>query len=432
MDGISNIFLKNQNNARKKPFFIHFVGRKIFLKSVYCWRKLWYTKKQNEYQWGGIMWWKELKKYLGLFVLGVLLIAVYKTFDNFGYVIDWGKNLLALLTPFVIGGCIAYVLYIPCRKIEALCQKTKVAFLEKHQCGIAIAAIYLIFFAAVTLLLFAVVPALVRSIKEFIEQLPVLIQGLFDWLNSFGIYEFNSNSLVRFLNENLLSADKLLSGFTFDHVNRYAKGVMSVGTALFNAFMGIIISVYILIDRHNLKESFARFFRAYGSPKYRSTVVWYGRKINEFIHLYISCQLVDAVVVFVLSFLVLAVLRVKYAILLALIMGSFNLIPYFGAITATVLAAMITAFTKDFTAGLIVAASMIVLQQLDANFIQPRLLSGSLNVQPFWVILGIILGGGLFGVLGIFLAVPMFALLRIILLDVLERRERKKKSRKTV
>ena len=106
--------------------------------------------------------------------------------------------------------------------------------------------------------------------------------------------------------------------------------------------------------------------------------------------------------------------------------GAFNLIPYFGAITATVLAAVITVFTKSFTSGVIVAVVLIVLQQLDANFIQPKLLSGALNVKPFWVILGIITGGGLFGVLGIFLAVPIFALLRIILIDVLEMRERKK------
>ena len=105
--------------------------------------------------------------------------------------------------------------------------------------------------------------------------------------------------------------------------------------------------------------------------------------------------------------------------------GLFNLIPYFGAITATVLAGLITAFTKNFTSGLIVVAVLIVLQQLDANFIQPKLLSGSLNVRPFWVIMGILIGGGLFGFIGIFLAVPLIAMLRIIALDILESRERK-------
>ena len=101
------------------------------------------------------MWLKELKKYIGLFVLGVALIAVYKTFDNFGDLLNWIGEFFALLTPFFIGFCIAYVLYVPCRKLEAFCQKTNLAPLVKHRRGIATATIYLVFFAFITLLMFA-------------------------------------------------------------------------------------------------------------------------------------------------------------------------------------------------------------------------------------------------------------------------------------
>lgn len=371
------------------------------------------------------MWRQEMKKYLGLFVVGAILIALYKTFDNFSAILDWGRNLLSLLTPVVIGGCVAYVLYIPCRKLETIFDKTKLKWVKTHQSGLAIASVYLLFLLVVVLLFFAIIPILTRNITDFIEQLPSLIQNFFQWLNSFGVYEFSSESLMRFLNENLLSLDKLLGGISFDNVNRYARSVMNVGTTIFDIIIGVVISIYVLIDRKSLKQIFLRFFHAFGSKKYCETVVWYGRKINEFIRLYISCQLLDAVIVFGLSLIVLSILRVRYAVLLALIIGTFNLIPYFGAIVATLLAALITIFTKDFMSGLIVAAVLIVIQQLDANFIQPRLLSQSLEVRPFWVVVGILLGGGLFGVLGVFLAVPIFALLRIILLDVLRHRERK-------
>lgn len=375
------------------------------------------------------MWLNEIKKYLGLFILGVALIAVYKTFDNFGKIISWGQYLLSLLTPFVIGFCVAYVLYIPCRKIEELCQKTKVAFLVKSRRGVAVASIFLVFLAAVTLLLVAIIPALIRSITEFVEQLPYIIRGAVNWFNSLGIYTINDKTIQDLLNSDFFSLDKLLGGFSFANVNRYAKGVMSFGTGVFNVFLGLVISVYILLDRHSLKCIFQRFVRSYISEKHRNFIGRYMRKVNEFINLYIYCQLVDALIVFLISFVALVIMRVKYAPLLALMVGAFNLIPYFGAITATVLAAVITVFTKSFTSGVIVAVVLIALQQLDANFIQPKLLSGSLNVKPFWVILGIVLGGGLFGVLGIFLAVPIFALLRIILIDILEMRERKKLCR---
>ena len=195
-----------------------------------------------------------------------------------------------------------------------------------------------------------------------------------------------------------------------DNVNKYAKSVMSVGSTLFDIFMGVIISIYILADRNSLKKTFGAIYKSYVPGKMQGSIGQYGRKINEFIQLYISCQLVDALIVFVLSFVALKIINVNYAILLAVIMGLFNLIPYFGAITAT-----------------IVAAVLVVLQQIDANLIQPKILSGSLNVRPFWVIFGIIVGGGLFGILGIFLAVPIIALIRIIMIDILDKREKNKK-----
>lgn len=353
------------------------------------------------------MWWKELRRYLGIFLLGAVLIAVYKTFDNFGAILSFGKNFLDLLTPFVIGGCIAFVLCIPCNKIEELLDKTKSSFLKNHKKAIAITLIYLIFFAAITLLLFAIVPALARSISDLINQLPTLIERFFNWLNSLGIYGLSDESVLKFLNEQILSIDKLLSNFTPDNVNRYAKGVVSIGTAFFNTFMGIIISIYMLISRKTLKEQFLRILRVCGWEKLRNSL----HSISKFTRDYISCQILDALIVFGLSFVILLLLRVRYSLLLALIMGSFNLIPYFGAIVATILTAVVTAFTKDLTAGLIVACAMIILQQLDSNIIQPRLVYDSMKLPPLFVILAVIIGSSFFGILGIFLAVPLFAFL---------------------
>ena len=369
---------------------------------------------------------KELRKYLGIFLVGVALIAVYKTFDSMDRLFSAGKSLFSLLTPFGIGIGIAYILAIPCRKIEILCQKTKLPFFRLHRRGIAIASIYLLFAGAIVLLLFALLPSLVRSISQFLEQLPALVQGAVSWFNSLGIYTIDHRTIQTLINSELLSLDRLLGGFSFDNVNRYARGVLSFGSSLFDIFLGIIISIYLLCDRANLKKAFLRVARAIVPEKQRNICSRYLSKIHEFAILYISCQLVDALIVFVLSFLVLTILQVEYAPLLALLVGSFNLIPYFGAIVATVLAGLITWFTKSFTAALITAAVLVIIQQLDANFIQPKLLSGSLNIRPVWVILGIVLGGGLFGVLGVFLAVPIFALLRIIVLDMLDRREKKK------
>lgn len=372
-----------------------------------------------------MMWFSKFKKHLEFLLIGIILIAVYKTFDNFGHIIDWGRDFFTLLTPFFIGFGIAYILYIPCKRIEALYDKTKIGFVVKNRRGLSIATVYIIFFALITLLLFAIIPALVKSITDFVDQLPMLVESVLRWLDSSGIDGISSEKLLRGIFEWI---NKFLQSFSMDNVNKYAKSVMSVGSTLFDIFMGVIISIYILADRNSLKKTFGAIYKSYVPGKMQGSIGQYGRKINEFIQLYISCQLVDALIVFVLSFVALKIINVNYAILLAVIMGLFNLIPYFGAITATIIAALITIFSKGFVSGLIVAAVLVVLQQIDANLIQPKILSGSLNVRPFWVIFGIIVGGGLFGILGIFLAVPIIALIRIIMIDILDKREKNKKT----
>lgn len=375
------------------------------------------------------MWFKELKKYIGLFLLAVAIIVVYKTFDNFSVIIDWIRTVLHLLTPFVIGFCIAYVLFIPCRKIEELLQKTKLHFCIKYRRGIAVAGIYLVFLAAIALLLTAIIPAVVRSISEFIEQFPSIVESVIQWINSLDIINLEDLSIQKIFDNNLLSLQKIIDSIDFNNMNKYARGVMSFGTGIFNVFMGLIISVYILLDRKSLRESFTKITTLFIPQKRRAFLGRYLRTIDEFIRKYISCQLVDAGIVFLISFVILSIIRVKYAPLLALLIGAFNLIPYFGAVTATAFAAILTMFTGSFTQGIIVAVSQIALQQLDANFIQPKLLAGSLQLKPFWVIFGILLGGGLFGIFGIFLAVPIVALLRSILLDIFELKERKLKEK---
>ena len=109
--------------------------------------------------------------------------------------------------------------------------------------------------------------------------------------------------------------------------------------------------------------------------------------------------------------------------------GSFNLIPYFGAIIAVFISALITLVTSGFMNALILVAVLIVLQQLDANIIQPRLVANSLSIKPLYVILGVILGGGLFGIIGMFLGVPMVALGKNIIDDIITKKTGRLKTK---
>lgn len=362
---------------------------------------------------------KELSKYLGPFIFAVALIAVYKTFDNFGNIMALIKHIIALLNPFIIGFVIAYIFITPCNAIENFLGRRKTAFLNNHRRAIAVSAIYIVFAGLIVLAIVAIVPALVFNLIEFANNMPALMADFANWFNGLNLgVTFDDDTIRQLLNNEIFSIERIMTYLNFDNVNKYARGVISAGSGLFNIFMGIVISIYILIDRASLRNTAEVLFEMTVKEKSRVVITKYLSRINEFAHKYIYCMLVDAIIIFVASFIILSVEGVTYAPLFAMMLGLFNLIPYFGAITATVLTSLITMFTGSITQAVVALISMIVLQQLDANFIQPRLLSGSLKIKPFWVIFGILLGGGLFGIVGIFLAVPITALCRSIIIDI--------------
>ena len=124
----------------------------------------------------------------------------------------------------------------------------------------------------------------------------------------------------------------------------------------------------------------------------------------------------------ILTSIVMNIMGIEYATLLGIMIGLFNVIPYFGAIAAVIIAAVITLFTGGVTTALWMPIVVIIVQQIDANIINPRILGNSLNVSPILVIFSTTLGGAYFGVLGMFLGVPIAALIKIFVLDFVNQR----------
>lgn len=371
---------------------------------------------------------KELKKYLGLFLLGAALIIVYKTFDNFGAIIDFFARILGLLTPFFIGAVIAFILRTPCKELEKLLRRTRIGFIRKSRRGLSIFLTYFLVISAIALIIIAIIPQLAESLTQFADQLPGMISSLSDWINSLNIYGLDLTRIQEFFSQNILSVEKLVSMLDLENIDKYARSVKNAGSVIIDIFLGIIISIYMLIERKNIMHSISRLARAYIPKKHRKNIAHYSNMISSFINRYIGCQMLDACIVFMLCIIVLSIMRAPYAGIIALMVGSFNLIPYFGAVIAVFISALITLVTDGFMNALILVIVLIVLQQLDANIIQPRLVASSLSIKPLYVILGVVLGGGMFGILGMFIGVPMVALCKNIVEDIITKKTGKIKS----
>ena len=141
---------------------------------------------------------------------------------------------------------------------------------------------------------------------------------------------------------------------------------------------------------------------------------------NKIFFKFISSQLIDAIIVGILVTIAMSIIGVKYSVLLGFMIGLFNIIPYFGAIIAVAISILITVITGGISKALIMAIVVIILQQIDSNIINPKIIGNSLEISPLLVIFAVTVGGAYFGVLGMFLAVPVVAVLKIVVNDWIE------------
>ena len=215
---------------------------------------------------------------------------------------------------------------------------------------------------------------------------------------------------------------EIVKWIDLENINSYIQGIVGTTGIIFDAFVTIVVSVYMLLERDQIKGFFAKLSEVIFSKKVNDSLVKYFRKTNSIFFSYISGQIIDAVVVGIIIGIALTLMKVKYGILLGFLVGLFNIIPYFGAIFAVVLTIIITIFTGGITKAIAVAVVIIVLQQIDANIINPKILGTSLNLSPILVIFSVTVGGSYFGVLGMFLGVPAIAFIKLLITNFIEYR----------
>lgn len=366
---------------------------------------------------------KEWKKWLFWFSFSVATIVVFKTIDSVSSIFSVIGGFLELMMPFLMALLVAYILYMPSRKIENGLNKTKFKFLKEHRRGLSVLIVYLISALLIFITINFILPTLSTSIKELVENLPNYYNNAIEYFNNLDedsiLFKLNINGYVKSLEEIDIGA-QIVNWISLDNISSYIKGIMGAANVIFDIFVTLVVSIYILLERTEIFKFLKRFSKAVFSEKINSTISKYYQKTNSIFFNFITSQLVDAVIVGLITSIAMSIMRIKYAVLLGFIIGLFNIIPYFGAIVAVVISIIITIFTGGFVQAIWLAIVVVILQQIDANIINPRILGNSLNLSPILVIFAVTVGGSYFGVLGMFLGVPVIALIKIIIEDFIE------------
>lgn len=357
--------------------------------------------------------------------LGVFLIIVYKFLDNFTGIGQWIANLFGILAPFLVAILISYVLYIPCKKIQSFLKKKKL----KHTRGLSITIVYILLGILIFLMFKFIIPAVVNSIID-------LVSNAQNYYNAITTNEIEA-SWAPFVKDNILKpiVDYIQkidfqSLLTFEKLQEYVVSAVGIIKGLLNVFIAFICSVYILAEHENITSFIKRLAKAIMSEKGYLKFDKYFTEGNQIFFRFISSQVIDGFVVAIMMSIALSIMKVKYAVLLGFLIGIFNLIPYFGAIAGVAIATIITILTGGWKQAIIMLIVIITLQQIDANIINPRITGSRLNVSPLLVIFSVTLIGAYFGIIGMFVAVPVVALVKLMINDYIDNKEEERKLKK--
>jgi len=338
-------------------------------------------------------------------LIAFISVLFYKFIDNPKTFIAGIDGFLAFLSPFLIGIFISLL-------ISPIMMGVERKFKTPRIINIAIVYMFLIIILFIGFRI--IIPYILTSINNMIVELPLYMKEAQIWINNSLTKSKFFNNTAPLIQGNIDSilgkTGQVLSKVSSD-ILLYAVGITS---NLFNLIIGITISVYALKDKEKIGLGFKRLLYASTTRNRANNIIGIFKLSHNIFQSYLVGISVEAFIVGILAFLGLSLLHVKYALLLSIIIMITNVIPYFGpfigaipAITMTIIDDPIKAFW--------VAIFILVLQQLDGNIIGPKIMGDIVGLDPLWVISAILVGGAMFGFLGFFIAVPIAAVIRVIL-----------------
>ena len=365
----------------------------------------------------------ERAKWLPIFILAVVLMIIYNTLGNFSRVAQELTRFFAVISPLFYGVLFSYFLLIPHQLLEKLYNKVKIELVSRKARLFSTLTVFLLLVVLIAVVVSFVLPIIFSSIVELVYSLPGYVKLIIDFvddvpadsiLNTLNIVDTVTESAGGFVNQ----------VFNAGLVEQLARGAVNFAGEIFNVLLGMVMSLYMLLERDRILMFFKRLNNAvFKKEKARDRLLRYMQQINKVLFTFIASKGVDSVINFVVVTSILFIFNVPYALLLGIVAGVFNFIPYLGSLIAVITICLITLITGGFGKAIQVLIPLFIFQQLDGNFIEPRIMKSSLKISPILVIIAVVAGGAYFGIVGMFLAVPLAVIIKQLLAEYISNAE---------
>lgn len=375
------------------------------------------------------------EKYICQFLVAAAAICLFFVIYRFSYISVWIKKVMNILQPINIGLVVAYLINPVVRYwekkvinvIERINNKKK--YIKKvHSIarGVSIGMTLTMTIAIIVGLFSIVVPELFRSVSSLIREVPDKMEQFNQWFADISAqYELDNEGIAKMVYD--LSAyieDWFVTDFSA-LINKVAvpltSGIVSVLGVFFNSLIGIIVSAYVLAGKERFARMFKKLLFAMLRKESAEAVIESLRLSDKVFGGFISGKIIDSLIIGLLCFIFMSIMDMPYTLLVSVVIGVTNVIPFFGPYFGGVPSAILI-LIENPVKGIYFIVFIVILQQFDGNILGPKIIGESTGLTAFWVVFAILLFGGLFGMAGLLAGVPTFAVIYGFVKEMVENR----------
>lgn len=334
---------------------------------------------------------------------------------------------ISILYPFLYGFVIAYILNFFMIFAEKWLNRTALKKEKYKQPRKVLALVLAYFFAAAFIALFLafILPQLISSITGLVRELPRYIQNISEFISQLSETYTLDPRIVGFLNERWIELGDSLNSLAKDILPMTLEFLRNTAMSIWNIFLGIVISLYLLADKTKFAATGKKLIYGLLNPYHAAKVLELLSRTQRIFSKFLVGKVLDSLIVGIIAFVALSIFKMPYVILISFIIAVTNIIPFFGPFIGAVPSFIIIFFVSPIQA-LWFLLFIFLLQQLDGNYIGPKILGDSLGISSFWILFAILVGGKILGFAGLIAGVPLFVLIYSIIKEYVEMRLKNK------
>lgn len=347
---------------------------------------------------------EETRKWLKIVLIA---IVVYWCLNNLGTLGNFLSTIIKILSPFIIGGIIAFILNIPMRFFERKLTKKKKR--KKIARVISLILSIIIIVLIIALIINLILPKLIDIAQLLIDQLPFYTENIKNALGNVQIENImeNLNITQESINQEIIN---IATGFITSSISLVGNFVSAISITV----IAIIFAIYILMSKERLQKQFTKILFAYVKKERVRKILGIARLTRNTFANFLTIQCLEAVILGTLCIIGMLILQIPYAVQIGVLIGVTALIPIVGAFIGAAIGAVLIA-SVDIMKVITFIIFIIILQQVEGNLIYPRVVGTSIGLPGIWVLVAVSVGASLFGIIGMLVAVPTFSVLYTIL-----------------